>query len=59
MQPGVDEQNVDDVAGPSTRDETTQDEEDAARKTPHVKVAISNIIFFLFSFRRTKERQNR
>ena len=38
MQPGVDEQNVDDVAGPSTRDETTQDEEDAARKTPHVKV---------------------
>ena len=56
MQPGVDEQNVDDVAGPSTRDETTQDEEDAARKTPHVKVAISNIIFFFFRLEPKKDR---
>ena len=55
MQPGVDEQNVDDVAGPSTRDETTQDEEDAARKTPHVKVAISNIIFFFFRLEEPKK----
>ena len=45
-QPGLDEQNMEDVAGPSTRHETTQGEEDAARKTMSVEVNNTVMTFF-------------
>ena len=53
---GVDEGNMEDAAGPSTRHETTQGEEDAARKT--LGVEYNNIVMTFF-FRVEGPKKNR